>query len=99
MNERVKKEEKMTDDKLHESCYDTLSSIAGGFVETDAQCIVVVEYSNEVSQKMFMQKVTSNTPTQSPDDLMTQLGNQLNIAPSRISVSVYGIYGGIGARK
>ncbi|AAR26835.1 FirrV-1-A11 [Feldmannia irregularis virus a] len=69
-----------------------LCHIAGGFLQAGSQCVVGVETT---TNGIALYNLTSILPEKMPEDLMKMLGAELGMDPSHISVTVYGLCGGI----
>lgn len=69
--------------------------ISGGFVESDSQCVVSIEYESDGKKECLMIPVQSKTPEESPETLMSILAKDVSQPEKNLTVSVYGICGGI----
>lgn len=71
--------------------------ISGGFVESGSQCVVAIEYAGK--QECEMIPVESVTPEQPPEELLDMLSKALSQPASNLTVTVYGICGGIQGKQ
>lgn len=74
------------------SVQDICALISGGFVVSGSQCVVAIESEGECTE---MVSVESVTPKSSPEELLEQLSQVTCKPPAFLTVTVYGICGGI----
>ena len=67
--------------------------ISGGFVVSGSQCIVAIEFAGK--QECEMIAVESVTPEEPPEKLLEKLSKAVLQPSSDLTVTVYGICGGI----
>jgi hypothetical protein len=67
--------------------------ISGGFVESGSQCVVAIECAGK--QECEMIPVESVTPERTPEELLEMLSKVVSQPAGSLTVSVYGICGGI----
>lgn len=79
------------------STSDLCALISGGFVVKGSQCVVAVESKDKADCQMFA--VESVTPSEPPEELLELLSTSLGECSSSLTVTVYGICGGIHGTK
>lgn len=79
------------------SISDLCALISGGFVVSGSQCVVVVESVDKNECQMVA--VESVTPEETPEKLLEQLSKVTSEPSSNLTVTVYGICGGIHGNK
>ena len=67
--------------------------ISGGFVVSGSQCVVAIEFAGK--QECQMIAVESVTPEETPEELLEKLAKSISQPSSGLTVTVYGICGGI----
>lgn len=67
--------------------------ISGGFVVSGSQCVVAIESKGK--QECQMIAVESVTPEDPPEQLLEKLSNSLSEPSCNLTVTVYGICGGL----
>lgn len=67
--------------------------ISGGFVVSGSQCVVAIEFAGKEECEMIA--VESVTPIATPEILLEQLSKAVSKPSSDLTVTVYGICGGI----
>lgn len=71
--------------------------ISGGFVVSGSQCVVAVESAGKKECQMVA--VESVTPEDPPEKLLEHLSKAISEPSSNLTVTVYGICGGIHGKK
>ena len=76
---------------------DLCALISGGFVVSGSQCVVAIESADKNECQMFA--VESVPPEEPPEKLLEQLAKATSEPSSNLTVTVYGICGGIHGNK
>ena len=71
--------------------------ISGGFVVSGSQCVVAIETGG--NKECQMVAVESVTPEDPPEELLERLSKATSEPSSNLTVTVYGICGGIHGKK